>query len=525
MMKKKTTKLLALCLATALALLSTGCGGTASTPAASGKPAAKDFTLVVGLDAAPEGLDLALYRNRTTETVVRNMFDGLVTRTPDMKIVPEIAESWSNPSPTVWEFKLRQGITFHNGEVLNADDVVFTYERILNPGAINGQSSPRLGLVGPLQKVEKIDDYNVRFTLKEPWPVFLAMLPHQVIVPKDYIKEKGDAHFSQNPVGAGPFKFVSAKLSEEIVLERYDNYYGGAKGVGQEGPAPAKRVIFKVIPEPSTRLAALQSGDIHIAQNISSSMVAALKQNSNVQVKTCDGTNLYYLGINVKNPTLSDVKVRQAIAHGINMEQIAKTMMEGYATPLKTPVLPASFAVNKEIAGYPYDVAKAKALLAEAGKTNFPLVIDCEPPLKEVAEAAAIQLREIGIDASVRTWEWGVLKPLLVAGERQLVFNNWGNSTLDPYDALNPMFMTGGRGNYTLYSNPQVDKLLEEAGVMNDQAARKVKYDEVQKILHSEVPFPVMYTKQDIAGCTAAVRNWQPSPDGRINLHDVELAG
>ena len=151
-MNRKVRNVTSLLLALLIALTLNGCGGTKE---ASEEAENKDYTIVVGLSEAVATLDPAMHRSRVTETVLRNMFDGLVTRTPDMKIVPEIAESWENVSPTEWVFKIRQGVTFHNGEALNADDVVFTYERILKEGGIDGQTSPRLGLLGTITSVEK----------------------------------------------------------------------------------------------------------------------------------------------------------------------------------------------------------------------------------------------------------------------------------------------------------------------------------------------------------------------------------
>ena len=492
-MNRKARKVTSLLLALLIAFTLYGCGGTKDV---STDPGNKDYTIVVGIPEAVATLDPAMHRSRVTETVLRNMFDGLVTRTPDMEIVPEIAESWESVSPTEWVFKIREGITFHNGEVLNADDVVFTYDRILKEGGVDGQTSPRQGLLGTITSVEKVDDYTVRFILSKPWPVFLSMLPNQQIVPKDYITEKGDAYFAENPVGAGPFKFVSANLSEEVIMERYDDYYGGAPDLEPVGTAPAKRVIFKVIPEPSSRIAALQAGEINIMQDVPASSVDLLKSSDNVVVKTISGTRVNFFAMNVTKKPFDNVKVRQAMNYAINIDEIIKSVLEGSAKAMAGPVLTDSFAYDQTLKPYGYNPEKAKQLLSEAGYPNgFSLVIDCEAPEKEIAEAAAIQLRNIGVDASTRVWDWGVLSPLLDSGERQMVMNYWGNSTMDPYDLLNPMFMTDGPGNYCKYSNSKIDQLLTEAGSIVDVDERKSEYDEVQQILYNDAPLGIWLCK------------------------------
>jgi len=521
-MKRKVRELTSLLLALLIALTLYGCGGTEEVDTEAEN---QDFTIVIGLSATVESLDPAMHRSRQTETVLRNMFDGLVTRTPDMEIVPEIAESWEAVSPTEWVFKIREGVAFHNGEALNAEDVVFTYERILQEGAIGGQTSPRKGLLGTITSVEQVDDYTVRFLLSEPWPVFLSMLPHQQIVPKDYITENGDESFAANPVGAGPFKFVSANLSEEVVMERFDEYYGGSPDIEPVGPAPAKRVVFKIIPEPSSRIAALQSGEINIMQDVPASSVEMLKSSDNVVVKTTSGTRVNFFAMNLTQEPFDDAKVRQAMNYAFNIQEIIDSVLEGSAQAMAGPVLPDSFAYNEALKPYGYDPEKAEQLLTEAGYPDgFALVIDCEAPEKEIAEAAAIQLRNIGIEATTRVWDWGVLSPLLDSGERQMVMNYWGNSTLDPYDLLNPMFMTDGPGNYSKYNNAKVDQLLKEAGSIVDVEERKAKYDEIQLMIYEEAPWVFGYVNDVIEAGSANIAGWEPSPEGRLNLHDVTLS-
>lgn len=511
--------------------ITVGCGGggegTEGTSDEGGeKQEAKseDYTLVVGMKHDVMTLDPAMHRNRETETVIRNMFDGLVTRTTEMEIVPEIAESWEAASPTEWVFKIRKGITFHNGEKLDAEDVVFTFERLITEGAIDGQTSPRKGLLGSLEKIEKIDDYTVKFILSEPWPVFIRMLPHQQIVPKDYIEEKGNQYFAEHPVGAGPFKFVRGNLKEEIVMERYEDYYGGSPDLPPVGPAPAKQVVFKVMPETSSRVAALQRGEAHIIQAVPPSLVEQLKSDPNVKVKTCTGTRVHFVAMNNSKPPFDDVRVRKAMNYATDMEEIVETILGGNGYALAGPLLPMAFGYNDELKPYGYDPEKAKQLLKEAGYENgFKLVIDCRDDKKEIAEALASQLRKVGVDASVRVWDWGVLKPKILNGERSMAVVDWGNSTLDPYGILNPQFITNGRGNYAIYSNPRVDELLKEAGSIADQEKRKAMYKEAQQIIYDDAAWIFGYGTNAVEACTANVENWEPSPDSRINLHDVKL--
>ena len=207
-------------------------------PAEEEKAVEDDYTLVVGLAQTILTLDPANHRDRVTETVIRNIYDGLVTRTPDGKVVPEIAESWENPEPTIWEFKIREGVKFHDGSTLTVEDVKFTFDRIIKENAMEGETSPRQGLLGPLKEVEIVDEHCPLY-LEEPWPILLAMLPHQQIVSKAYVEEVG-SDIATRPMGTGPFKFVEGSIDERIVLERFEDYYGGSPDIPPVRPAPAR---------------------------------------------------------------------------------------------------------------------------------------------------------------------------------------------------------------------------------------------------------------------------------------------
>jgi peptide/nickel transport system substrate-binding protein len=325
-------------------------------------------TIVVGMNVnAFVSLDPAMFRDRDTETVVRNMFDGLVTRTRGADVVPELAENWEEVNPTTYVFTLRPNVKFHNGDPLTADDVVFTFERVLNEKAVGGQSSPRKGLLGPLQKVEKLSDNKVRFVLANPFPPFLQALVHFQIVPQKYIKAVGDKAFAEKPIGTGPFQFVKGKLDAEVVMERFEGYYGGSPKLPPVGPALAKKVVFRTMPEPSTRVAALLAGEVTIIQAIPTDLVEKLKKSKRVQVKAVEGTRSYQIELNNKKPPFDDVRVRQAVNMAVDWDKILKNIYLGYATRLPTCFLPSGFGFDPSLKPYAYNPEKAKALLKEAG--------------------------------------------------------------------------------------------------------------------------------------------------------------
>jgi peptide/nickel transport system substrate-binding protein len=486
-------------------------------------------TLVVGLATnSIATLDPAAYSDRTTETVVRNIFDGLVTRTIDNRVVMELAKDYRWVDDRTVEFELKQGVKFHNGEGLTADDVVFTFERILNQDV----GAQRRGFVKQVEKVTKVDDHTVRFDLTSPWPVFLQMLVHNQIVPQDYVTELGDEAFAKAPVGAGPFKFVEGTLNEKIALERFDAYYGGADDLQPVGPAYLERVLFLMIPDTPTRVAALLAEEVHLIQNVPSHTVPQLLGDPAVSVKTAAGTRPKFMDLNVTSPPFDDRRVRQALSYVVDADAILAEVAGGYGAILPGPLSPANVYADPDLAPYGYDPDMAVSLLAEAGygPEEISFVIDAYGPYVELAEAVAGQLRSLGMDVNVRAWEYDVIRPMLLNCERQAFLRDWGDSVFDPVGYIEAKWHTrvedtpDGRGNFACYSNPKVDELIEAGASEPDPDKRGTIYAEMQSLIHEDAPAVWLYVPQEIEAVSARVHNWEPSPDSRINLHDVWLS-
>lgn len=503
-------------------------------------------TLIVALAAAPTTLDPADHRDRTSETVLRNIFDGLVTRDTTSGVHLELAEEMNWVDDTTLEVKIREGVTFHNGEDLTADDVVFTFERIINENAIEypePHTSPRKGLIAPLESIEKVDDYTVRMNFTGVWPPAMQLLVHQQIVPKDYLEEVGTEGFIAHPIGSGPFQFVEGQLDDQIVLERYDGYWGGAPDLEPVGPACVDRVIFRVIPEASTRAAALLAGEVDIIQNVPNELIDTLDQTPGIAVKTAPGTEPIWLQLNVSDPLFEDVNVRHALNYAVDKDLLIEAIYGGRAVPLPGPLSPFNNFVNEALEPYPYDPDTALSLLEEAGWTDsdgdgildrngqsFAFTIDTIETWRPQAEALASMFREIGIDAGVRFWEYSVVQPQLLACERQAFLDDWGDSAFDPvghFEAKWHSVITGepyGRGNFSCYSNERVDELIKAGEVESDQAARQEIYDEAQQLVYDDAPAVFLVLPEVAEASSERVQNWEPASDSRINLHDVCLA-
>jgi len=516
------------------ALLSlSGCAWPAAAPATVAAPSPtatrqEGSTLVVGLAATSiVTLDPAAYSDRTTETVLRNIYDGLVTRTVDNEIVPELAKEVRWVDDTTVEFTLRPGLKFQNGEALTADDVVFSFERVLHQkiGAL------RRGFVQEVDHVVKVDDATVRFVLKSPWPVFLQMLVHNQIVPQDYLSWVGDQRFAERPWGAGPFRYVEGDLDDRIVLERFADYYGGAAALPPAGPARLQRAVFRLMPDAAQRVEALLSGDLHIIQSVPPDMAASLTNNPDIIVKAVTGTQPKFMDLNVTAPPFDDVRVRRALNHAVDKERLLKDVARGYGVLLAGPLSPANEYADPTLEPYDYDPTMAVELLAQAGYTPEEIVfqVDAYGPYVEIAEAVAAQLRELGMDVSVTTVDYQEVRPSLLACERQAFLRDWGDSAFDPVGYVEAKWQTyvpgtaAGRANFSCYSNSDADRLISEGASEPRPDRRHEIYDELQRLIYDDAPAVFLYVPQEIAAASAHVRNWQPSPDGRINLHDVWL--
>jgi peptide/nickel transport system substrate-binding protein len=507
--------------------------------------AQEETTLVVGMAAAPDTLDPADHRSRESETVIRNMFDGLVTRDTRSGVHLELAEEMTWIDDVTLEAKLRQGVLFHDGVEMTADDVVFTFERIINENAIEypePHTSPRKGLIAPLASVEKVDDYTVRLHFSGPWPTAMQLLVHQQIVPKHYLEEVGTEGFVAHPIGTGPFMFVEGQLDDQIVMERFDDYWGGPPDLEPVGPAQVDRVVFRIIPEASSRVAALLAGEVHIIQRVPADLLSSLEEDPSVNVYTAPSTEPMWLQLTVTNPVFSDQRVRQAMNYAVDKDLIIEALYGGRAVALPGPLSPFNNFINPDLQPYPYDPDMALSLLEEAGWTDsdndgildkdgepLAFTIDTIESWRSLAEGLSSIYREIGIDASVRFWEYDVLREQLLACERQSFLDDWGDSAFDPighWEAKWHSFSEGtpyGRGNFMCYGNQRVDELTVAGETETDEAARHEIYNEAQQIVYDEAPAVFLVLPDVLEASRVEVQNWEPASDSRINLHDVSL--
>jgi peptide/nickel transport system substrate-binding protein len=472
--------------------------------------------IVIAQGGDPVTLDPHMHNENYSFVTIRQVYDHLISRLiKDGKLthLPMLATSWEAINETTWIFHLRKGVKFHNGEDFNAEAVKYSIDRILNPE----QKAKWRWSLASIDRVEIVDPYTVRIITKVPAPTLITNLAYvATIVPPKYFREKGDQHVATNPVGTGPFKFVRWKKGEELVFEANENYWAG--------PPSLKTVVFKPIPEESTRVAALLGGDVDIIIKVPSHMVPTVNNSKRAKIMNTPSalaTNVHFDSL--KKGPLQDKRVRQAINYAVDKESIIKYVLGGYGQVLATPLSPFHFGYDPSIKPYPYDPEKAKALLREAGYGDgFALTFNSTSGRyvkdKEFAEAIVDQLSKVGIKVNLVLHEWGnyTAKVSSPEGAGPMWTTGWA-STFDADGVLTPLLGCGqlmGR-----HCNKELDSMLEQARSTIDQKRRERIYSQALKLVHDEAPWLFMHIVIDSYGVSNRVQNWQPTPDEGTALY------
>jgi peptide/nickel transport system substrate-binding protein len=407
--------------------------------------------------------------------------------------------------------------------------VKFTLDRIWKKGGMGGgQTSPRQSLLGPIKSVEVVGGDTVRVTLSDPWPLLPAMLPFQEVVSKAFVEKVGTKGMATQEDGAGPFQLVEWRKGDSVIMKRFDDYYGGSPDIPPVGKACVDRAIFKIIPESASRVAALLAGDVQIINDLPPYAVAQVNASGNAKAVTVNGTRSFFIAMNLTEKPFTDIRVREAVAHAIDKKLIIEKILGGHAKAINGILSPDAFGKNQHLKGLAYDPALSRKLLKEAGYPDgIKVTMDVDGAHKDTAEAVASLLTKAGIDTKVSVGESAILaKKWRTMGKPKtgdMYFTSWGNGSLDPQGIFMPTHHTDARGNSAGYSNPKVDKLLDDAAVEVDRTKRAQMYETAEAMSAADVPYVYLWVPQDIYGVSKRLTGWQPSPDSRINLQDACL--
>ncbi|KPB03228.1 glutathione ABC transporter substrate-binding protein [Bacillus sp. CHD6a] len=445
-----------------------------------------ELSYVVGADAPtldPHGMN-----DTSTTNVTTQIFDRLTAYEADGTVIPSLAESFEAIDETTWEFKLRTDVKFHDGSDFTAEAVKLTLDRILDPET----ASPRAVVVNMIKEVVVKDDHTVHIVTNKPFAPLPAHLAHNagsIIAPSAIEEEKsGGKTVDENPVGTGPFVFDNWNRGSEITLKKNADYWNGAPALDS--------IKFVVVPEQSTRVAMLETGEANVTQ-IGASDVARVEgmAGAGIELTNVRGTRMDYLGFNMDKEPYNIKEVRQAISMAINKTDIVDGILDGQGVPAVGPLAPTVVGNYQDLEPLGYDVEAAKQLLADAGfKDGFETTLyvnSANAEREQIATLVQDQLSQIGIKVNIEIIEWGAFLDATANGEHELFILGWTTVTADADYGLYALFHSsafGAPGNRSFYKNERVDELLDLARSETDQAKRDEAYKEISEILVDEAP-------------------------------------
>lgn len=470
--------------------------------------AAKD-RFVVDLVNEPSSLDPQVQWNPDSYYVYRNIFDNLVTRDDKGEIIPQVATAWKQVSDTEIEFDLRSDIAFHDGSKLTADDVVYSVKRITDPKF----ASPQLGQFDKITDAVALSPTKVKLVTAGPYPALLAQLVKLSIVPKAVVEAVGKDAFNLKPVGSGPYKFEAWQRGVNVQLTRNDAYWGTK--------APFPTVTFRAVPDAATRLANLQAGSSDLVVTLDADQAAQLKSSPKAQALIGLTERVAYVRLNTTKPPFDNPKLRLAAAYAIDKQAMIDGLLGGHDKPVPELLTPAIFGWVDGIKAPEHDLAKAKALIAEAGPAAKAEIDLATAPVfdQRIVQALQQMLVDAGFNVKIAMSDMATYLKRAQAGPETtslLSFGRWSCACQDADGVLFPLLHKSS--GWSAYRNPKMDSLLEEARATLDTNKRLAAYKQVHEIVAADVPVVPLYQAVVIYGAAKNL-TFQPTPNESMFLN------
>lgn len=476
-------------------------------------------TITIGINATIESLDVhtAIGPNIIGDRLYGLFHDTLVQTNFDGLLEPMLATAWENDGETAWVFTLRDGVTFHDGSTMTADDVVYSFERLLDPANESAFSAQMKRFVS---SVEATGDLEVTFTTPGADP----LLPYRFdnywasIVPRGATEAADPASLMTNPIGAGPYKVVSFQTDDRLVLEAHTDYWGGAPAV--------QEVVVRFLPETATRIAALQAGQVDLISQVPVDQVPVLESTPGVRVASAPVANYICVHFNTVNGPTADVNVRRALSLAIDRELIADALWNGLSRPMNDLLLPSMFGYDASRPVYTYDPEAARAALAESGYNGEP--INFQATAGYYANDAAVMTaitqmwQDIGVNVNLDPLEGSAFLDLYLAGETQANLQSWGGSGDGQF--FFETWATDGifRPNY-YQPSAEFDELLAETSQSFDEDVRYANIRRMVELFEADIPFTPVYQNVDIFGVREDIQ-WNPHPGFNIDFRPYNLS-
>jgi peptide/nickel transport system substrate-binding protein len=441
-----------------------------------------------------------------TQNILHNIFDSLVVADDNLRQTGDLATSWKFSSPSSWDFTLRQNVKFQNGDSVTAEDVKYSFDRILDPA----NNSAMQGFISEIKSVTILSQNVVRITTEHPSAILPELIKSIKIVPKKVVESMGAQAFGKAPVGSGPYKVLEWVPNDHVTLQANPNYWAGAPSI--------KTLILRPIPEPSTRVAALETGQVDLITGFPPSFVAALRSNSKLRLvnEPVSRTAEVILDTNPADnfPPFQDVRVRRAMNYAIDYDTLIQQVMGGLAKRNCNPVPPVFFGYDAKIKCYAYDPGMAKQLLAGAGyekgfDVNFGGTSGANPNDLEVEQAIVGMLAKVGVRVHLETPEFGVWLDNYHKRKWPMVFHTNGDVVLDADQVFGLFFYSGGR---KYYSSPEMDKLVLASENEFDPAKRLPLVQAVIQKAVTEALWISLFNEPDLWAMNSKL-NFKPRGD------------
>jgi peptide/nickel transport system substrate-binding protein len=464
-------------------------------------------TYRMGMQSDPGGLDPQLQSLTACWHVVEHIYSRLTTVNPDLSVSPELAESWEiSDDGLTYTFKLHPA-TFHNGRAVVASDVKYSYERLVAPET----AAPSASDLASMKTIEAPDDSTVVITLTQPDASFLAMLSGQstIIIPKEVVEENGD--LTQVAIGSGPFKFVEYVPNTHVKLEKYEDYW-------EEGVPYVDNLELLIAAEDNSRTAALVQGTVDFIEYVPSQDIPILEGDDSIKLAGNSIQQIRMIAFNLTREPFDKLEVRQAIAKAIDRGPIIDAALSGYGTPTEQ-IFSADFWPSLGERDIPApDIEGAKALLAQAGFADgFDTTITGWAEygfLKNTAVVVQEQLKQIGINAELNLLDTGTMGQTVYIDKDYDMAVTGNSGYVDPNGLVYSDFKTGEGGNFTNYSNPEVDKLIIDGISTTDQEERTAIYQQLAEILLQDLPYVCLYIGQQYEAMKDYVMGYEHIPTG-----------
>jgi len=481
--------------------------GTDSQAPAEEEAIAKE-ELKIALSTDITSLDPQGHNDVASERVSFLLYNRLFRLNTDFEVVPDLAESWEQPSPTEWVIKIKEGVMFHDGTEMKASDVKFSLDRSLTMPKVQH-------VLAEVESIEVVDDYTVKITTKTAFAPFLFTLVHAgaSILPQAYV-ESGDEF--ANPIGSGPYTFVEWVSGDKISVVKNENYFD-ADNMGQ-----MPKITFKVIPEGTSRTIALETGEVDVVDELPSNDIAKVEESPDLKMYTSASTRLDYYGMNTAMAPFDNELVRQAFNYAIDKESVMIVAIDGAGVETNSILAPSM--LGYKASDYTYDPEKAKALLAEAGYPDgFEMTIWASgDQRKRMAEVIQANLMDIGITSTIEMLEWGTYIDALMAGEGQTFVMGW-TSNPDPDSTLTPLYYSESVGgmNFTRIEDSKIDELILAGRSEMDLDKRIAIYNELHAYTMEKAPLVPLFTKNNLVGANAGLSGVELSPQGLWNIEKI----